>query len=181
VNPFQRSFIAEIRRVDDMARRVRFFATQIEREKDQIQVRPLYDSAPLLTVGPRAAQTMDELDVKLSEHEKRLIQMNDSYQLLSDRLRELIEAQHVLRETAVFFDRVSLFYGPPLGTSVNISKASAQQTEIRTSFDDSSAPLLQHEDRESNYPSDVQYDLEYVYLTIWWSIAHTSQVCRRHH
>ena len=107
VNQFQRSFIAEIRRVDDMARRVRFFATQLEREKDTIHVRPLYDSAPLVTVGPRAAQTMDELDVKLSEHEKRLIQMNDSYQLLSDRLRELIEAQHVLRETAVFFDRVS--------------------------------------------------------------------------
>ena len=109
VNPFQRSFIAEIRRVDDMGRRVRFFATQIEREKDIVPVRPLYDSAPLVTVGPRAAQTMDELDVKLSEHEKRLIQMNDSYQLLSDRLRELIEAQHVLRETAVFFDRVSQF------------------------------------------------------------------------
>jgi len=107
VNPFQRSFITEIRRVDDMARRVRFFATQIEREKDAILVRPLYDSAPLLTVGPRAAQTMDELDVKLSEHEKRLNQMNDSYQLLSDRLMELVEAQHVLRETAIFFDRVS--------------------------------------------------------------------------
>jgi len=107
VNPFQRSFITEIRRVDDMARRVRFFATQIEREKDTVLVRPLYDSAPLLTVGPRAAQTMDELDVKLSEHEKRLNQMNDSYQLLSDRLTELIEAQHVLRETAVFFNRVS--------------------------------------------------------------------------
>ena len=90
-----------------MARRVRFFATQIEREGDAIPVRPLYDSAPLLTVGPRAAQTMDELDVKLSEHEKRLNQMNDSYQLLSDRLMELIEAQHVLKETAVFFDRVN--------------------------------------------------------------------------
>lgn len=107
VNQFQRSFIAEIRRVDDMARRVRFFATQIEREKDTVPVRPSYDSAPLVTVGPRAAQTMDELDVKLSEHEKRLNQMNDSYQLLSDRLTELIEAQHVLRETDVFFDRVS--------------------------------------------------------------------------
>jgi V-type H+-transporting ATPase subunit a len=107
INPFQRSFISEVRRVDDMARRVRFFATQIEREKDTVPVRPLYDSAPLLTVGPRAAQTMDELDVKLSEHEKRLNQMNDSYQLLSDRLTELIEAQHVLMETAVFFDRVS--------------------------------------------------------------------------
>ncbi|THH16938.1 hypothetical protein EW146_g3779 [Bondarzewia mesenterica] len=34
VNPFQRSYISEIRRVDEMARRVRFFSTQIEKEKD---------------------------------------------------------------------------------------------------------------------------------------------------
>ena len=144
-----------------MARRVRFFAAQIEREKDTVLVRPLYDSAPLLTVGPRAAQTMDELDVKLSEHEKRLNQMNDSYQLLSDRLTELIEARHVLRETAVFFNRVSWFFRQ-LGDLVDTLKASTHQSEIRTSFDESSAPLLQHEDRENNYPSGAQYDLEYV-------------------
>ena len=106
VNPFQRSFIGEIRRIDEMARRVRFFSTQIEREKDKIPVRPLYDSAPLITVGPRAAQTMDSLDVTFTEHESRLVQMNESYELLSGRLRELVEARHVLRETAVFFDRV---------------------------------------------------------------------------
>ena len=148
-----------------MARRVRFFATQIEREKDTVPVRPLYDSAPLLTVGPRAAQTMDELDVKLSEHEKRLNQMNDSYQLLNDRLTELIEAQHVLRETAVFFDRVSWFFRPTWKPSLTFLKTSTQQSEIRTSFDDSSAPLLQHEDRENTYSSGAQFDLEYV----WYS------------
>ena len=106
VNPFQRSFVGEIRRIDEMARRVRFFEGQIEKEKEPIPIRPLYDSAPLMTVGPRAAQTIDELDVKLAEHEARLVQMNDSYQLLSERLRELVEARHVLRETAVFFERV---------------------------------------------------------------------------
>jgi V-type H+-transporting ATPase subunit a len=150
-----------------MARRVRFFATQIEKEKDVIPVRPLYDSAPLLTVGPRAAQTMDELDVKLSEHEKRLTQMNDSYQLLSDRLTELIEAQHVLKETAVFFRRVSRFFWQTWGPSVYILQASTHRDDIRTSFDDSSAPLLQHEDRESGYSSGVQFDLEYVWCTVW--------------
>jgi V-type H+-transporting ATPase subunit a len=37
-----------------------------------------------------------------------------------------------------------------------------QQPAIRTSFDDSSAPLLQHDDRESQYlaASNVQFDLE---------------------
>jgi V-type H+-transporting ATPase subunit a len=106
VNPFQRSYVAEIRRVDEMARRVRFFSGQIQKEKDVVPICPLYDSAPLITVGPRAAQTIDELDVTLAEHEARLIQMNDSYQTLSERTRELIEARHVLRETAVFFNKV---------------------------------------------------------------------------
>jgi hypothetical protein len=32
--------------------------------------------------------------------------MNPAYEVLSDRLAELIEARHVLRETAVFFRRV---------------------------------------------------------------------------
>jgi hypothetical protein len=89
-----------------MARRVRFFSNQIEKEKDVVPIRPLYDSAPLITVGPRAAQTIDELDVTLTEHESRLIKMNDSYQTLSERTKELMEARHVLRETAVFFDKV---------------------------------------------------------------------------
>ncbi len=108
VNPFQRSFVGEIRRIDEMARRARFFATQIEKETEKIPIRPLYDSAPLVTVGPRAAQTIDELDTKLAEHEVRLTQMNEIYQLLCDRMKELVEARHVLRETAVFFDKVSV-------------------------------------------------------------------------
>ena len=89
-----------------MARRVRFFSAQIDRERDPVYIRPLYDSAPLIAVGPRAAQTIDDLDVTLSEHESRLLEMNDAYEVLSGRLAELIEARHVLRETAVFFQRV---------------------------------------------------------------------------
>ncbi|KAJ7621610.1 V-type ATPase, V0 complex, 116kDa subunit family [Mycena polygramma] len=150
INPFQRSFVGEIRRIDEMARRVRFFATQIDKEKDVIPIRPLYDSAPLITVGPRAAQTIDELDVTLAEHESRLLLMNESYQTLSERTKELVEARHVLRETAVFFD-----------------KAQVQHTDIRSSFDDSSAPLLQHDDRENQFSSSgIQFDLEFVAGTL---------------
>ncbi|KAG1819714.1 V-type ATPase, V0 complex, 116kDa subunit family [Suillus subaureus] len=149
VNPFQRSFVGEIRRTEEMARRVRFFESQIQKEKDVVPIRPLYDSAPLVTVGPSAAHNIDELDVTLAEHETRLVQMNDSYKTLSERTRELVEARHVLRETAVFFE-----------------KAETQQTDIRTSFDDSSAPLLQHDDREQQYLSTVQFDLEFVAGTI---------------
>lgn len=76
-------------------------------------IRPLYESAPLVTVGPRAAQAIDELDTTLAEHELRLATMNESYQTLSERTKELIEARHVLRETAVFFDQVRGFLSRP--------------------------------------------------------------------
>ncbi|KAH9930911.1 H+-ATPase subunit [Fomitopsis serialis] len=97
VNPFQRSFVGEIRRVDEMARRVRFFQTQTEKEKEKIQIRPLYDSAPLLRL------------------------LREGCQLRSNG---------------------------------------------RSSLDDSSAPLLQHEDREQQYSSNLQFDLEFVAGTI---------------
>ena len=102
-----------------MARRVRFFFAQIDRERDPVPIRPLYDSAPLIAVGPRAAQTIDDLDVTLSEHESRLLEMNEGYEVLSGRLAELIEARHVLRETAVFFQRVGALI-PPLGRCLTL-------------------------------------------------------------
>ncbi|KAG9121404.1 H(+)-transporting V0 sector ATPase subunit a [Ceratobasidium sp. 392] len=155
VNPFQRSFVGEIRRIDEMARRVRFFSTQIDKESAQyptspVPVRALGDSAPLATVGPRASQTRDELDVVLAEHESRLQQMNESYLTLSARHRELVEARHVLRETGVFFDR-----------------AGNTQPDVRSSFDDGTQPLLQ-DDAEANVSAagPVQFDLEFVAGTI---------------
>ena len=101
--------MGEIRRIDEMARRVRFFADQIQKDKDVIPIRPLYDSSPLITVGPRAAQTIDDLDRTLDVHEKKLQDLNQNYQSLSARERELIEAKHVLRGTAAFFDNVRVF------------------------------------------------------------------------
>ena len=92
-----------------MARRVRFFADQIQKEKDVIPIRPLYDSSPLITVGPRAAQTIDDLERALDGYEKKLQDLNQSYQSLSAKERELIEAKHVLRETAAFFDKARAF------------------------------------------------------------------------
>ncbi|KAH6919240.1 H+-ATPase subunit [Coprinopsis sp. MPI-PUGE-AT-0042] len=150
VNPFQRSFVGEIRRIEEMARRVRFFATQIEKEKDVVPVRPLHDCAPVITIGPRAAYTIDELDTTLAEHEARLVKMNESYQTLSERAKELQEAKYVLKETAVFFD-----------------KAQNNRSDIRGSFDEVSAPLLSHDDREASFaPMTSGFDLEFVAGTI---------------
>lgn len=147
-----------------MGRRVRFLHAQIEKD-GAIPIRPLHDSVPLLTVGPSAAQTIDELDLKLAEHESRLTQMNDSYQTLSTRARELQEARHVLRETAQFFDKVSRAMLAPkvvqlCSTPTLPSKAQSQEENIRRSLDDGTQPLLQDQDVEQQGLRDLSFDLE---------------------
>ena len=84
---------------------VQFFTTQIEHKPDPIPIQPLplYDSALLIAVSPWAAQTMDDLDATLSKHKSWLLKINPVYELLSECLTKLIEAHHVLHETAVFF------------------------------------------------------------------------------
>ena len=110
VNQFQRSFIGEVRRIDEVARRVKFFGKQILKEENEAPTRPLCDSIPVQTTGPRAAQTFDELDLRLAAHEDRLVQLNDSYQVLNERSMELVEVMHVLKETAAFFESVSYIF-----------------------------------------------------------------------
>lgn len=140
-----------------MARRVRFFATQIQ--KNNIPVRPLFDPPHLTVVGPRVQQIRDELDVKLSEHETRVLQMNESYETLSVRRRELIEARHVLRETSVFFDRVCT---PKICSErvTDTPQAGTRHADIRQSFEDGTQPLLAADDHENQLAGGVQFDLE---------------------
>lgn len=48
------------------------------------------------------------------------------------------------------------------GSVFTFAQASSIESTGRISLDDSSAPLLQHEDREQQYSSNVSFDLEYV-------------------
>ncbi|KAG1817651.1 uncharacterized protein BJ212DRAFT_1480212 [Suillus subaureus] len=59
------------------------------------------------TAGLSAAHNIDELNVTLAKHEMWLMQMNNSYKTLSECMRELVEAQHVLQETDVFSEKGS--------------------------------------------------------------------------
>jgi V-type H+-transporting ATPase subunit a len=78
-----------------------------------------------LLAGRSGPQALEELDHRLAESEQRVAAMNGSYESLEKRALELEEARQVLRETDVFF-----------------SEASSRTQEIRSSFDEPSAPLL---------------------------------------
>ncbi|WFD04111.1 hypothetical protein MOBT1_002814 [Malassezia obtusa] len=123
--PFQRTFVADIRRLDEMDRRVQFLEEQLERES--IPARPLESALPLLGGGEsaRTPMFMEQLAKQLQEYGERIGQMNNSYDTLQSRLQELEEAKHVIRETAVFFQH-----------------AEAQPDHVRLSMDDDHAPLL---------------------------------------
>ncbi|ORZ17949.1 V-type ATPase, V0 complex, 116kDa subunit family [Absidia repens] len=103
VNAFQRSFVSEIRRFDEMERQCRFFKTQTE--KAEIPTRPLITSGSLS--HSRSAQEIDELEEKLRQHEGRITEMNTSYETLQRRYLQLTELRHVLRDTGVFFHQAS--------------------------------------------------------------------------
>ncbi|KAI8376335.1 V-type ATPase, V0 complex, 116kDa subunit family [Radiomyces spectabilis] len=140
VNAFQRSFVSEIRRLDEMERQCRFFENQIT--KADIPQRPL--TAATSMSRARSAQEIDDLEEKLREHEIRVSQMNSSYETLQRRYLQLTELRHVLRETNVFFQEVE-----------------SRQDTIRPSIDenDATAPLLDHDVEEQ-----AHYDLNHLNL-----------------
>jgi hypothetical protein len=131
VNPFQRSFVGEIRRIEEMARRVRF---QIEREPDPISIRPLYDSAPLIAVGPRAAQTIDDLDVTVNEHESRLLEMNSAYEVLSERLANLSRHDMSSAKPLFFSAACVSFAAPVLHSQSNRFISAFRSNQVRAKF-----------------------------------------------
>ncbi|KAG8758836.1 H(+)-transporting V0 sector ATPase subunit a [Serendipita sp. 396] len=156
VNAFQRSFVGEVRRIDEMARRIRFFSTQLAKANAShpdhpIPIRSLEDTPIISITGPRAQTMRDDLDSTLTQHEERLAQMNESYSTLRERERELLEAKEVLRSTKGFFER-----------------AASIPSEIRQSIDDGTQPLLSHEDREAQVSAGdgSQFDFEFVAGTI---------------
>ncbi|KAJ3031721.1 UNVERIFIED_CONTAM: H(+)-transporting V0 sector ATPase subunit a [Siphonaria sp. JEL0065] len=99
VNAFQRTFVNDIRRLDDMERKLRFLRAQVD--KANIKVR---SEAVASQSRARTHQEIDELEERLADHESRIQQMNASQETLNKRFLELQELRHVLKETNVFFE-----------------------------------------------------------------------------
>ncbi|WFD08436.1 hypothetical protein MVES1_003812 [Malassezia vespertilionis] len=105
VAPFQRTFVSDIRRLDEMGRCVSYLNEQLARE--EIPARPLESAIPFLAASAeefaRSPMFMEQLARELQECQERVAQMNKSYESLQQRLQSLEESKHVIRETAVFF------------------------------------------------------------------------------
>lgn len=100
VTAFQRTFVQDIRRLEDMHRSLRYLTAQCEKSGIRIPTAP-----PLAAYSrPRTSQEVEELGVKLREAEQRLSQLVASQDTLQKRFLELTEMRWVLREVSVFLD-----------------------------------------------------------------------------
>ena len=157
VTPFQRTFVAEIRRLDEMERRLQFLQTQLEREA--MPARPLERAIPFLAAdeGQSGPMRLEELARRLQEHESRVAQMNGSHDALQRRLLELEEAKHVIHETEAFFQQAE-------------TQPAEASSAVRVSMDEDvhdEAPLLTQQGagvRGMDAPGPV--DVEFVAGTV---------------
>ncbi|KAG1654256.1 V-type proton ATPase subunit a isoform 1 [Nymphon striatum] len=131
VNAFQRKFVNEVRRCDEMERKLRFLEKEIK--KDEI---------PMLDAGdsPDAPQPREMIDLEATfeKLENEMKEVNNNAEALKKNYLELTELKHILRKTKVFFDEylnflcfctISLF-APPLGSAVTVHHGLFDQAEF---------------------------------------------------
>ncbi|KAL7002658.1 V-type proton ATPase subunit a3 [Sarracenia purpurea var. burkii] len=92
-SPFQRTYAAQIKRCAEMARKLRFFRTEMLKA----------GLSPSAWSGSQADIDMDELEVKLGELEAELIEINANGEKLQRSYSELVEYKLVMQKSGEFF------------------------------------------------------------------------------
>ncbi|KAE9420018.1 hypothetical protein Angca_005717, partial [Angiostrongylus cantonensis] len=98
---FQRKYVNEVRRCDEMERKLRYLEREIK--KDQI---------PMLDTGenPDAPQPREMIDLEATfeKLENELREVNRNEETLRKNFSELTELKHILRKTQTFFEEVNV-------------------------------------------------------------------------
>jgi len=102
VNAFQRNFVNEVKRCDEMERKLRFFEEQVRKEKGLTTI--LRGISVEGAASSSSGISIDELEGRCDDLEKELIQLNNNQQMLDRNFNELIELQHVLSADNIFFN-----------------------------------------------------------------------------
>lgn len=99
VNAFQRKFINEVRRCDEMQRKLRYLEKEIKK-----------DNIPMLETGdnleaPQQKEMID-LEATFDKLESELKEVNSNAEVLKKSYLELSELRHILKKTQQFFDEM---------------------------------------------------------------------------
>ncbi|XP_023941817.1 V-type proton ATPase 116 kDa subunit a 1 isoform X1 [Bicyclus anynana] len=96
VNAFQRKFVNEVRRCDEMERKLRYIEAEVH--KDKVPVPPVKDM-------PRAPNPREIIDLEahLEKTENEILELSHNAINLKQNYLELTELRHVLEKTEAFF------------------------------------------------------------------------------
>ncbi|KAK9690445.1 hypothetical protein RND81_09G128100 [Saponaria officinalis] len=91
-SPFQRTFVNQVKRCAEMSRKLRFVKDQISKVGVAISPNP----------GAQPDIELEELEIRLAEHEHELIEMNSNSESLLQTYNELLEFKMVLQKAGEF-------------------------------------------------------------------------------
>ncbi len=101
-NVFQRKFVNEVRRCEEMERKLRFFETEVKKENLTID----YDYEEQQFEAPKV-KDMLSLETRLDKLEKDLKDVISNKEAMNKNYLELIEFKHVLNNALYFFEEVN--------------------------------------------------------------------------
>lgn len=120
VSAFQRRFVKEVKKCDEMERKLRFFEETLQKEQREIEEEKTKgrEEMALLRIDDLAAPTtlespevkkqkLEDLETQLDEFEKDLVQINQNQETLERNFKELVELKHVLHKDSSFFAEAS--------------------------------------------------------------------------
>ncbi|CAH1774495.1 unnamed protein product [Owenia fusiformis] len=103
VSAFQRKFVNEVRRCDEMERKLRFLEKEIKK-----------DGIPMLDTGDNpdapAPREMIDLEATFEKLENEMKEVNSNSEALKRNYLELTELKHILRKTQNFFDEAEIHH-----------------------------------------------------------------------
>ncbi|KAJ1896063.1 H(+)-transporting V0 sector ATPase subunit a [Kickxella alabastrina] len=103
VTAFQRSFVNDVRRFDEIERKLRYLRAQID--LSGVEVYDFFDSRFVSTArGPR---DIDDMEERIAAHEGRVQRLAAAYKEMHANHIELIENMHVLQEVSSLFTEIT--------------------------------------------------------------------------
>lgn len=95
LNAFQRKFITEVRRCDEMERKVNYIKKELI--KDEMEVKELYGNLPPV---PNPREFID-LEALFEKTENEILELSENFSQLLQNFQELTELRYVLERTQV--------------------------------------------------------------------------------